>query len=220
MGIQKLKRRNFRHLTDNEFENPLLPLVELCCSETSLDYVVEDTHRFIRATSGSNIGFTGRDYGEMYFFYERFCKHIELLYVLMSRYPDWQLAKGSPLYRVTVQGRSKEVYDGYMFSGTTMRFDKLTQTEFWNLHQFMKSFFTFKTLLAWQSALDDMMRCTFGDEAFSQYNEESFQLFEYLDKLGEAMFLAYLIRGKDYMLGHCAERYGIKKKKLVDADSV
>ncbi len=220
MKIKKFKRRKFRHLTDEDLKNPLLPLVELCCSETSLNYVAEDTHRFIRATAGSNTGFTGSDYAEMYFFYERFCKHIELLYVLMHRFPDWQLAKDGPLYRTTVMGLSKEVYDGDMFGGTTMQFDKLTQTEFWNLHQFMKSFFAFRTLAAWQYTLNDMMRCIFGDEPFSQYDEESFRLFEYLDKLGEAMFLAYLIRGKDHMLGHCANRFGIKKKKLVDADSV
>lgn len=217
MKIKKLKRKNFRHLTDEEFQNPLIALVELCCSETSLDYVVEDTHQFIRATNGKNTGFVGYDYANMYFLYERFCKHIELLYVLMIRFPDWKLAEDGPLYRVEVMGNSKEVHDEDLFGGTTMRFDKLTKTEFWNLHQFMTSFFTFKSLSEWQYTLNDMMRCVFGTEAFSEYDRESFRVFESLDKLSEAMFLAYLVRGKDYMLNHCAKRFGIKKKKLVDA---
>ena len=62
-----------------------------------------------------------------------------------------------------------------------------------------------------------MMRCVFGTEAFTEYDTESFRTFDYLDKLGQALFLAYLIRGKDYMLGHCPGQFGIKKKKLVDA---
>ena len=149
MKVKKLKRSAFRHLTDDEFKNPLRPLVELCCSETSLDYVTEETHRFIRATTGRNTGFVGVDYAEMYFLYERFCKHVELLYLLMVRFPDWQLAEDGPLYRVRVMGLSKEVHDEDMFRGTTMQFDKLTETEFWDLHQFMKSFFAFKTLASW-----------------------------------------------------------------------
>ena len=217
MKIKKLKPKNFQHLTEAELRTPLLPLVELCCSETSLDYVAAETHRFIRATNGRNTGFTGVDYAEMYFLYERFCKHVELLYVLMIRFPDWQLAQDGPLYRVTVQGRSKEVYDEDLFGGTIMTFDKLTESEFWNLHRFMASFFAFKTPDAWKYTLNDMMRCVFGTDAFSEYDQESFRVFEYLDKLSEAMFLAYLIRGKDYMLGHCAEQFGINKKKLVDA---
>gem|GEM_PF-6426807 len=48
MRTKKPKWKHFRHLTKVAFENPLRPLVELCCSETSLDYVTEDTRRFIR----------------------------------------------------------------------------------------------------------------------------------------------------------------------------
>lgn len=217
MKIKKLKRRKFQYLTKEEFDNPLLPLVALCCSETSLDYAVGDTHQFIRATNGRNTGFVGSDYANMYFFYERFCKHIELLYVLMHRFPDWKLAKDGPLYRVRVMGRAKEVYDGDMFDGTTMQFNKLSKTEFWDLRLFMKSLFAFKTLDEWRDTLDDMVRMIFGDESFSEYYDNAYQIFEFLDKLCEAMFLAYLIRGKDYMLNHCAKRFGIKKKKLIDA---
>lgn len=217
MKIKKLKRRKFRHLTNEEFENPLIALVELCCSETSLDYVVEDTHRFIRATVCPNNGFSGQNYGEMFFLYERFLKHIELLYVLMVRYPDWKTAKESPLYRTKVVGFSREIYDEDMYRGTLVKFSKLTIDEFWDLRKFMEIFFDFKTLDEWQDTLDDMIRLVFSDESFSEYYDNAYQIFEYLDKLSEAMFLAYLIRGKDYMLGHCAERFGVKKKKLVDA---
>jgi len=217
MKIKKLRKRKFRHLTDEQFKNPLLPLVELCCSETSLDYLAEETHQFIRATNGRNTGFVGSDYGNMYFFYERFCKYIELLYVLMVRYPDWKTAKESPLYQTKVMGLSREIYDGDMYRGTLVKFSKLTISEFWNLRKFMESFFAFKTLDEWRNTLDDMMRMVLSDESFTEYNKHAYQIFEYLDKLSESMFLAYLIRGKDYMLNHCAERFGIKKKKLVDA---
>ncbi|MEC3879816.1 hypothetical protein [Parapedobacter sp. 10938] len=217
MEIKKLKRRKFRHLTDEEFENPLIALVELCCSETSLDYTAEDTHRFIRATACRNSGFNGQDYGEMFFLYERFLKHIELLYVLMVRYPDWKTARESPLYRTEVVGLCREIYDEDMYKGTLVKFNKLTIDEFWDLRRFMEVFFTFKTLAEWQTTLDEMIRLVFSDESFSEYYDNAYQIFEYLDKLSEAMFLAYLIRGKSYMLSHCAERFGIKKKKLVDA---
>ena|SRR5690606_34931916 len=218
MGIQKLKRRKFRYLTDEEFENPLIALVELCCSETSLDYVAEDTHRFIRATTCRNSGFSNQNFGEMFFIYERFLKHIELLYVLMVRYPEWKTAKESPLYQTRVIGLCREIYDEDMYQGTLVKFSKLTLDEFWDLRKFMEIFFDFKTLDGWQDILDDMMRLVFSDESFSEYHDDAYQIFEYLDKLSEAMFLAYLIRGKEYMLSHCAKRFGIKKKKLVDAD--
>ena len=217
MKVKKLKRWKFRHLTDEAFKNPLMPLVELCCSETSLDYVAEDTHRFIRATVCRNSGFDNQDFSEMYFFYERFLKHIELLYVLMVRYPDWKVAKHSPLYQAEVIGRSRTIDDDDMFGGTRMKFSKLAENEFWDLGDFMESFFAFQTLDEWRDILDDMIRMVFSDESFSTYNKNAYQIFEYLDKLSEAMFLAYIVHGKNYMLGHCAERFGIKKKKLVDA---
>ncbi len=217
MKTKRLKRKNFRHLTDEEFENPLLPLVHLCCSETSLHHVVDDTHRFIRATTCQNTGFHSRDFADMYYFYERFGKHIEVLYLLMIRFPDWKTAKGGPLYEVSSKGNLHEILDEDMFGGTIMRFEKLATHEFWDLGKFMKSFFALKTLDEWRASLDEMIRFVFSDEAFPQYAPHSYEAFEHLDKLGEAMFLAYLIRGKDYMLNHCAERFGVNKKKLVDA---
>lgn len=217
MEIKKLKRRNFWHLTDHEFENPLFPLVELCCSETSLTYVVDDTNRFIRAANCDNRGFSANDFGEMHFIYERFLKHIELLYIYQARYPDWTLADKGPLYRAKVIGLLREVHDEDMFGGTTMRFDSVTETEFWDLGVFMKNFFAFKNLDEWRDILDDLIRHILSEEVFSQDCRDATHIFEYLDKLSEAMFLAYLIRGKDYMLAHCAERFGIKRKKLVDA---
>ncbi len=216
MKIKKLKKRNLRQLTGKEFKNPLLPLVELCCSETSLDYLVEDTHRFIRATSCEVSGFTASDFGEMLFFYERFLKHIELLYLFMSCYPDWRVSKDSPFYDIPVSTGRRTIYDADMFGGTYLKFHKLAENEFWDLRVFMESFFTFKPLREWRHTLDDMLYHVFSDETFPQYHTDAFQTFAYLDKLSEAMFLAYLIHGKPYMLSHCAEHFGNNKKKLAD----
>ncbi len=214
---QKLKKRNFTHLTQEEFGNPLLPLVELCCSETDLHYLRDDIHRFIRSTTCRNTGFDEDDYGEMFFFYLRFLKHIELIYLLMHRYPDWSASTNSPFYRLEIIGRSYTIYDDDCKGEKILRFRKLTKEEVLDVSLFMRSFFDFRTLPQWKETIDDLMRALFSEEPFSEYDSEAFQVYEYLEKLGEALFLAYEIRGKEYMLNHCADRFGIKKKKLVDA---
>lgn len=214
---QKLKKRNFIHLTQAEFDNPLLTLVELCCSETDLHYLRDDIHRFVRATTCRNTGFKEEDYGEMFFFYLRFLKHIELLYLLMHRYPDWKASTSSPLYRLEIIGRSYTIHDDDIKGISELRFWKLNKEEVLDVSAFMRSFFDFRSLSEWREIMDDLMRALFSKEPFSEYNPEAFQVYEYLEKLGEALFLAYEVHGKEYMLSHCADRFGIKKKKLVDA---
>jgi len=214
---KKLKRRNFIHLTQEEFDNPLLALVELCCSETDLHYLRDDIHRFIRATTCHNTGFREEDYGEMFFHYLRFLKHIELLYLLMLRYIDWKASTNSLLYRLENIGRSYTIHDDDNKRISELRFWKLSKEEVLDVSLFMRSFFDFRSLSAWKETLNDLVQALFSKESFSEYDHEAFLVYEHLEKLGEALFLAYEIQGKEYMLTHCADRFGIKKKKLVDA---
>lgn len=216
---KKLKWKHFRHLTSEEFDNPLLPLIELCCSETDLYYLREDTHRFIRATSCHNVDFDEENYGEMFFFYQRFQKHIELLYLLAHRYPDWKASIKSPLYQLKIIGRSYTLVDDDIKGETTLNFRKLSKNEVMDIGLFMNKFFNFMTLQEWRDTMDDLIRAVFSRESFSEYEPQAFHIYEYLEKLSEAMFLTYEIRGKAYMLEHHADRFGIKRKKLVDAEA-
>ncbi len=97
-----------------------------------------------------------------------------------------------------------------------LKFEKLAEEEVLDLCVFMRRLFKFRSLRSWYTEMDNLMESVFQDEPYPQDNEHAFEVFEQLEKLGEAMFLAYEIRGKEYMLSHCAERFGIKKKKLVD----
>jgi len=215
---QKPKKKTLSHLTPQEFDNPLLPLVQICCSETDIAYLRDDIHRFIRATTCRNIGFHEDDYGSMFYFYRRFLKHIELLYLLMHRYSDWQASKSTPFYQLRIIGYSYTIIDKDMKGETKLDFVKLSKEEVEDVSRFMQSFFNFRTLPQWLNTMDDLMESIFSAEPFSEYDSDAFHVYEYLEKLGEALFLSYEIRGKEYMLSHCADRFGIKKKKLVDAE--
>lgn len=216
----KTRKKLKRHLKDLMYKNrhPLEELIDFCCSQTSFTYWRDDIQQFIRATCCENTGFKGEDYGNMLFFYRRLCVHIELLYTLMHSYPDWKTSFDSPLYQLTIIGGYIALTDEDMKSEPTLKFNKLTEREVLDLHSFMYDFFAFKSPSDWQHTLDNMLDMVFSSEPFSQDNPEAFQIFEFLEKLGEAIFLAYEIRGKEYMLSHYAERFGIKKKKLVDAE--
>ncbi|WP_353127341.1 hypothetical protein [Parapedobacter pyrenivorans] len=218
MKTKKPKWRHFNHLTKEEFENPLLPLLELCCSATSLEYHRSDIHHFARASCCHNTGFSPVDFSEMYFLYKQLSNHIELLYLLMHRYSEWQISLTSPLYQCEVQGLSKIIHDDDMFGGTTMHFEALSKAEFMDLSVFMNNFFKFKSLRSWRETMQELIEAIFSDESFSQYQHDAQQVFQYLDKLGEAAFLAYELHGKAYMLEHHADRFGIKRKKLVDIE--
>lgn len=213
--MKKLKRhlkRLKRH------GHPLDELIDFCCSQTTLSYWRQDIHQFIRATCCDNTGFTGIDYSNMLFFYRRLYDHITLLYQLMSCYPDWKASLTHPLYQLTIIGHQITLIDEDMNDGdTTLKFNNLTKKEVLDLQSFMYRFFEFKSVIGWQHTLDNMLDSVFSNEAFSQDNPEAFQVFEFIAKLGEALFLAYEIRGKEYMLAHHAEHYGIRNKKLVDA---
>lgn len=213
---QKLKKHRLPHLTREDVNNPLFTLVELCCSETDLHHLRNDTLQFIRSTACQNSGFDEEDYGTMFFFYLRFLKHIELLYVLMHRYPDWSASTDSPFYRLEITGYSYTIVDDDFKGSTKLEFWKLGKEEVLDVSVFMRSFFKFRTLRQWQMTVDDLVQTVFSRETFSEYDNDAFQVYEYLEKLAEALFLAYEIHGKEYMLMHCADRFGINKKKLVD----
>ncbi len=216
--IKMLKKRTFRHLDVSEIEDPLFPLMELCCSETTLDYYRREINLFTRASCCHNIKFRPVDFGLMYFVYNMLCKHMELLFVFMHRYNDWTLSPSTSLYQYQKIGNYKTVYDEDMYHGTTMEFKALNNAEFVDLKLFMDNFFQFQSLMNWRRTMDSMMDLVFSEESFGQLYDEAQQIFEYLDKLGEAMFLAYEIHGKAYMLEHHADRFGIKRGKPVDTE--
>lgn len=211
---KKLKKRLKRRMSDNHL---LDKLIDFCCSQTTFTYWRDDIQQFIRATCCENTGFSGVDYGNMLFFYQRLRSHIDLLHELMECYPDWRTSFDSPFYQLTIMGNHITITDDDMQGGTTWKFNKLTKKEVLDLNVFMHDFFVFKSRQNWQHTLDLMLEMVFSSEPFSQDNPDAYQIFEFLEKLGEAIFLAYQIRGKEHMLNHHAERFGIKKKKLVDA---
>lgn len=204
------------HLGICEINDPLFPLVELCCNETSLAYYRNDINRFTRASCCHNVDFRPVDFGEMYYMYKRLSYQIELLFVLMHQHEEWKLSLSNPLYQCTVHGNYKIIHDEDMYEGTTMQFWALATTEFANLQLFMHDFFKFKSLGNWRRTMDGMFNLVFSEESFSEHDDDARHIFEYLDKLGEAMFVAYEIRGKAYMLEHYADRFGIKKDQLAD----
>ncbi len=213
---KKLKLKDFRYLTKDVFNQPLEALVEFCCSSTNLSYWRQDIHEFIRATCCKNTGFDNNDYGNVHFTYQRLLTHLELFYLLMHHYPTWKTSTDNPLYSLTISGYYMVIHDEDMKGERLLKFEKLAEEEVLDLCVFMRRLFKFRSLRSWYTEMDNLMESVFQDEPYPQDNEHAFEVFEQLEKLGEAMFLAYEIRGKEYMLSHCAERFGIKKKKLVD----
>lgn len=128
------------------------------------------------------------------------------------------LISTSPLYQYEIHGHLKTIHDEDMYNGTTLKFEALNKAEFLDLRRFMTDFFEYKSLNKWWEIMQDMIETVFSEESFTEYHDDASQIFGYLDKLGEAMFLAYEIRGKAYMLEHYADRFGIKRKQLVDAE--
>ena len=201
----------------NQQTNPLDSIIDFCYCQTSLNYWRHDIQQFIRASCCQNTGFTGADYGNMLAHYRHLYEHIQSLHVLLYSYPDWKTSFNHPCYQLTVTGNFITIVDHDMKDDSTLKFSSLSKDEILNLQLFMRRFFEFKPLHGWLHTLDRMFEMVFSPETFAQGNPEAFKIFSFLEKLGEAIFLVYEIRGKEHLLAHHAEHYGIPRKKLVDA---
>ncbi len=205
-NTEKLSHKHFRYLTKKEFKNPLYAVARICRIEISLYEYWSVINKLIRASStcppkkiktinASNLSFSCF----------QIMRNIELIYVLKSRFDNWELDQNSPHYHIEFGISGAWIDDPSLSFDTSLYFKRLKKKEINNIGIFLSQFFQFKSLRKWYKLIEDIHTTFFGESRLSEYfayKNEDAKIFKYLEKLAEATFLIYEIKAKEHIFKH------------------
>lgn|GEM_PF-1001967 len=205
-NTKKLSHKHFRYLTKKEFKNPLYAVARICRSETSLYEYRGVINKLMRASStrtpkkiktinASNLSFSCF----------QIMRNIELIYVLKSRFDNWELDRKSPHYHVEFDLLGAWIDDPSLSFDTSLYFKRLKKDEIKNIGIFLAKFFRFKSLRKWYKLIEDIHTTLFSESRLSEYSayaNEDAKIFKYFKKLAEATFLIYETKAKEHIFKH------------------
>src|SRR5690606_2815667 len=197
----KISPSRFRFLTKKEIKNPLYAVAEFCRNVTDLHGWRKDIDKIIRVSATNCVGLKRRDFSNMHFCWRELCRHIELIYVLKHTFNQWNIIPQSPYYELKRYPNVVIIYDDTLYGGTHFEFDRLPSQQVDDIGMFISKFFHFKSLRSWQLLMDKLLSTLFSETKLSDYakycGQES-KIYQYLEKLTEAIFLHYIMKAKDH----------------------
>lgn len=202
---KKLNRKHFRYLTKKEFKNPLYVVADFCTNVISLREWKSRIDLLIKIACTSPKGLKIRDFSNLYYYWGHLSKHIELLYLLKYHISDWTIDKDSSLYKATFYYGSTLIYDPDLRHGTYMEFDRLKAKEIKNMGIYIDKFFDLMSLWEWQRMMDELLSTFFDDSQLGRlvaYSGKDTKIYRYLEKLGEAIYLIYVLKAKEHVAKH------------------
>lgn len=211
---KKLNHKGFRYLTKKEFKDPLYVIADFCRSICSLTGYKEDIKEIIYTSNASPHKRKPIEISNLLFSWKQLVKHIELLYVLAHKKVDWKIHSNITYHKQVISLNAHWIFDETLYSGTYLNFERLKLAEMKDIGVFIKKFFKFKSLRGWYMTMDDISETFFEDYSLSgliDYAEDQSRIFNYLEKLADAIFLIYATKARERIFKYYIKEFSLEK---------
>lgn len=212
---KKLNHKDFRYLTKKEFKDPLYAIADFCRSICSLTGYKEDIKEITYTSNASPHKRKPIEISNLLFSWKQLVKHIELLYVLAHKKVDWRIHSNITYHKQVINLNARWIFDKTLYGGTTyLNFEQLKLAEMKDIGIFIKKFFKFKSLRGWYMTMDDISETFFEDYSLSgliDYAEDQSRIFNYLEKLADAIFLIYATKAREHIFKYHVKEFGLEK---------
>lgn len=211
---KKLNHKGFRYLTKKEFKDPLYVIADFCRSICSLTGYKEDIKEIIYTSNASPHKRKPIEISNLLFSWKQLVKHIELLYVLAHKKVDWKIHSNITYHKQVISLNAHWIFDETLYSGTYLNFERLKLAEMKDIGVFIKKFFKFKSLREWHRTMDEISETFFEDYSLSDlihYAKDQSKIFNYLEKLAEAIFLIYATKAREYIFKYYVKEFFLEK---------
>jgi len=211
---KKLSHKHFRYLTKKEFKDPLYAIADFCRSTCSLSGYKDDIKEIISTSNAFPHRRKPIEISNLLFSCKQIVKHIELLYVLSHRKVDWTVHPDATYHKQTVNLHAHWVHDETLYNGAYLNFERLKLAEMRDIGIFIKKFFNFKSLRAWYSTMDEISETFFEEYSLSglvHYAEDHPKIFNYLEKLADAIFLIYATKARERIFKYYIKEFSLEK---------
>lgn len=211
---KKLNHKGFRYLTKKEFKDPLYVIADFCRLTSSLSEYKDNIKEIICTSNAFPHKQKPIKISTLLFSWKQIVRHIELLNVLAHKKVDWTIPSDTTYHKQVINLNARWVHDETLYGGTYLNFEHLKLAEINDIGVFIKKFFKFKALREWHRTMDEISETFFEDYSLSDlihYAKDQSKIFNYLEKLAEAIFLIYATKAREYIFKYYVKEFFLEK---------